>query len=206
VKSPYTYVVGAGDVLAIEVFDEPKLSHEVAVAPDGRITLPLLGQIEVTDRTLPQIADLVAARLVETETIPDPALAKVSVTLKESRSAQVQVWGEVGRQGAIPYRDRLSVVEAIGAVGGPHWGTANTEDVRIVRGALDDPLLIAVDLDNVLLAADKDVFLEPGDIVVVPEKWVTRFDRYLQQLLSPIRNVVGAGQQAAGLAVSPIAR
>jgi polysaccharide export outer membrane protein len=200
-KAPYRYLVGPGDVLSIAVFDEPKLEEkEVVVSPDGRMSFPLVGTVLVMDRTLAEVQDLVKGALIRTDRFADPKLLNVTVSLKESRSAQVQVVGEVGRQGPVKFHDRLSLVEALGAAGGVLWKTAKAESVGIVRGALDDPRFIAVDLENVLCGADKDVFLEPGDIVMVPPKYVTIMDRYVEQALSPIRSIVGTGEQGIGAA------
>ena len=121
----------------------------------------------------------------------------VTVTLRESHSAQVQVLGEIAKQGRVPYRDDLSVIQAIGEAGGPHWPTANMGSVRVVRGALDDPILFEVDVKNLLKAGEKDLYLEPGDIVVVPAKYVTRFARYIEQLLTPVGVAAGVAGTAS---------
>ncbi len=191
-------MVGPGDLLAIEVWKEDELTNDkVVVTPDGYIDFPLTGSIEVMDRTLSEVADRLVDRL--REFIQDPI---VTVELKESRSAQVQVYGEVKTQGPVPYRDRLSLVQAIGDAGGPEYRTAKFEAVHIVRGALDEPQLIALDLEYILEGVEKDVFLEPGDIVVVPPKYVTQFDRYVQQLLAPLAVASGTVGAAGGAAIT----
>jgi len=196
VKPSFVYRVGAGDVLNVEVFDETKLVRQITVSPDGTLILPLAGNIQVTDKTLPEVAELVVLGLIKSERFVDPKLLNVTVSLLQSRSAQVTIFGEVGRQGQVPYRDRMSVVDVIAESGGPSWQTAKMEDVKIVRGRLDDPLVMALDLENVMLAADKDIFLQPGDMVVVPPKYVTVMSRYVQQLLSPINSLMGTASQA----------
>jgi protein involved in polysaccharide export with SLBB domain len=150
----------------------------------------------VKDRTLTEIEGLLREEL--TKVIISPG---VYVTLAESRSARVFIFGEVGRQGPLPYHDGLSLGQALSFVG-INWATAKTETVRVVRGSLDDPSLYDIDFDNVLAAGDPDLFLEPGDMVFVPALYVTRLDRYTNQLLSPLRNLIGAGQQAAGAATT----
>lgn len=196
-KRPYIYRVGAGDVLQIEAFEEPGLQRAVTVSPDGYITFPLVGSVKVVDRTLPEIQEFVRTKLLDVLTEP-----VVTVALTQSNSLQVQMVGEIGRQGPLAFRDRMSVVEAIGLSGGVRWPTAKTEAVRIVRGRLDRPELIEVDLDHVLWAGEPDIFLEPGDIVIVPEKYVTRLDRFITQALSPIRNLMGAAREGATAAAT----
>ncbi len=196
VKPGYEYVVGPDDVLAVSVWGEgDELAREVTVSPDGEIELPLVGTVVVLDRTIPQVRELVTAGLSKYIEVP-----LVTVELRQSRSAQVQILGEVGRQGALPYRDRMSLVQALGLSGGVDWRTAKTEDVRVIRGALDDPTLIPIDLDHVLAAAEKDLFLQPGDIVLVPPKYVTVVDRYLSQLFAPLGIVSGTFGNAVSVA------
>lgn len=203
VKGAYAYTIGPGDLLEIEVWKEKDLTrNDVTVTPDGKISFPIIGVMAVQDKTLAYVADAITKKLGPNglDAVLSPL---VTVTLRQSRSAQVQVIGEVGRQGAIAYHNRLALIEALNASGGVAWASAKTEQVHIVRGSLDDPILIEVDLDNILIAAKRDIFLEPGDIVVVPPKSVTLFNRYLDQLLSPLRTVVGTASSAAGAAVLP---
>ena len=198
----YVYVVGPGDVLTIKVFDEAKLEEkEVVVTPDGKISFPLIGTISALDQTLSQVKDGVTASLVKTQRFADPKLLNVTVILKESKSAQVQVIGEVNHQGPVPFRQRMSLVDAIGAAYGCNWYTAKSESVHVVRGSLEAPKIIKVDLEDVMWAAEKNVYLEPGDIVVVPPKYVTQMDRWITQALSPIRGIFSAGREAAATAV-----
>jgi len=194
-RAPYLYTVGPYDVLEVEVWKEPDLKRKITVSPDGKITFPLAGSIDVADKTVQQVADLIRVRLKEV--LAEPF---VVVTLAESKSARVHVMGEVGRQGPILFRDRMSVTEAL-AEAGISWGTAKTEDVVVLRGALESPTVIEVDLDDIIDGEAKDVYLRPGDIVVLPPKRVTVVARYVIQLLAPITSITGAAQQAAGTAV-----
>jgi polysaccharide biosynthesis/export protein len=204
-KAQYQYTIGPGDNLAISIWKEEELSREtVVVSPDGTITYPLVGQLRVVDRTCSQAAELLRAKLAAH--LPAPV---VTVELAESRSQQVQVLGEVMRQAPIQFRDRMTLVEALSLVGGPIWPFAKTEEMRIVRGTLDDPKMIAIDLDLILEGQEKDVFLQPGDIVVLPAKHVTRFDRYVRQLLAPLgvggETAVDAGRAGLMLGTTTIA-
>lgn len=199
---PYQYRVGPGDILSVQVFRERDLQQVVTVDPGGRIAVPLAGSLLVRDRTLPEIADAVAAELRRTDALVEP---RVTVQLQESHSSQVQVLGEVARQRPIGYRDGLGLIAAIAEVGGPTWATAKLEAVHIVRGALDRPVLVAIDVEDVLDGETPDVRLRPGDIVVVPAKWVTVFDRYVTQALAPFRAIFGSAASAASApaAVAP---
>jgi len=199
--SDYVYRVGPVDVLTIEVWNEPGLEErEVTVTPDGFVSFPMVsGTLEVSDMTLAEVAHALRDKLLAV--LSDPI---VTVTLRESRSAQVQMLGEIGQQGRVPYRKDLSLIEAIAEAGGLGWETAKLADVRVVRGALVDPVLLEVDLENLLDAEQKDIFLEPGDIVVVPAKWVTRYSRYMTQLLAPVAVAIGAASTATLIGYGPV--
>ena len=69
--------------------------------------------------------------------------------------------------------------------------------VRVVRGALDDPVLFKINAKELLRGNEKDIYLEPGDIVVVPPKGVTRFARYIEQMLAPLGIMAGTAGSAA---------
>ncbi|HVY60752.1 MAG TPA: polysaccharide biosynthesis/export family protein [Planctomycetota bacterium] len=196
----YQYRVGAGDLLRVEVFREQALHEDVVVAPDGTFMFPLAGTITARDRTLSEVADAIAAGLRNAQQI---VISNVTVQLKESKSAQVSVIGETARQLRIPFRESMTACDAILEAGGPQWPTAKTEDTRVIRGRLDDPTIIELDLEDVLVGGAKDVVLQPGDIVVVPAKHVTVFARWSQQLVSPIGAMVGAGMSATGRAAAP---
>jgi protein involved in polysaccharide export with SLBB domain len=143
---------------------------------------------------------MVTARLLKSKGFTDPNLVKVTVLLRQSNAAQVHVVGEVGQQRNVPFSDRMGVVQAINLAGGVQWRTAKLESVRVVRGSLDHPTLIDLDLEDVYAGGERDVFLKPGDIVVVPPKYITMMDRYIQQLLSPISSLMGSTRQAAATA------
>jgi polysaccharide export outer membrane protein len=202
-RTPYVYRVGPLDVLAIAVWNEPGLEEvEVIVTPDGHISFPLVqGTVDVTDLTLSEIAAILRDKVLEL--LKEPT---VTVTLLESRSAQVQVLGEITRQGRVPYQKNLTLIEAVGEAGGVDWATAKVGAVRVVRGALSDPVLFDIDLNELLTAQKRDIRLEPGDIVVVPAKWVTRYSRYMTQLLQPIGIAVGAASTAGAVGQTPGSR
>lgn len=196
-RQPYVYTVGPGDVLEIEIWKardsggkEEDLKRPVTVTPDGRISFPLVGSLDVGGKTVQQVAELVRARVKTT--LADPF---VEVTLVESKSARIHVMGEVGKQGPIPFREGMSVAEAVSEAG-ILWPTAKTEDIVVLRGALERPTVIEYDLEDVIDGKAKDVYLRPGDIVVLPPKHVTVAARYLGQLLAPLGAITGAAGAA----------
>lgn len=176
----YVYRVGPDDVLAITVMREPELTRErLVVGPDGVLGLPGIDPVKVGGKTLIEAAQIVRAAYEKAMLTK----AQVGLTLIEMRSNRVLVMGEVRLMAPIPFREGMSITEAIATVGGYIPNFAKLEDCRIIRGAKAIP----VDLEDVFDGEEKDVDLEPGDIVVVPPKWITRFDRYVTQLFAPLR-------------------
>jgi polysaccharide export outer membrane protein len=198
IRPTYTYTVGSGDVLSISVWKESELTkQDVSVSPSGDIAFPLVGTLPVNHRTIPDVTTAIRAKLAEHLASPI-----VQVSLVKSNSSQIQVLGEVRNQQPVPWRDGLSLVQAISLAGGPTWAWAKVESCHIVRGTLDDPKFIQIDLEEVLKGNEKDVFLMPGDIVMVPPKGVTVYARWISQALAPIGLSATTAASAASTATT----
>jgi polysaccharide export outer membrane protein len=154
------YRLGAGDKLRIEVYGHPQLSQGVQIRPDGKITLPLVGDIMATGRTSIELRDAVAESLKEYVTNP-----VVTAIVQEATSAQVHVIGEVQRPGAQVLLGPLTVLQALAAAGGL-GEFAKKGDIRILRGANQAP--IPFKYKDALDGKIGPVFVQPGDTIVVP--------------------------------------
>jgi polysaccharide export outer membrane protein len=192
-QSPFVFKLGAGDRILVEVWKDETLTRELIVQPDGRITFPLAGTIEVAGKTLAEATGLVAERL--RAKIREPV---VTMTLLEFRSANFHVMGEVRAPGTYPYYEGDTVVSAVQRAGSFIPAYAAFWTIHLVRGPLDHPKVYEIGLDDVLDGRAEDVRIEPGDIVYVPPRWVTSFDRFVTQALSPLRVVTGAARDVAG--------
>ncbi len=160
-NAPYT--VGSGDLLSISVWKEKELSPTVTVRPDGKISMPLIGELAVTGMTPVQVAALLKARLQSI--VLDP---RVTVTVVEIHSRMVYITGEVGRPGAYPLNAPLDVLQLIAQAGGL-TEFASRKKIRIVKADSTDKG-IRFDYKSVLRSGDpsRNVPLAPGDTVVVP--------------------------------------
>ncbi len=107
------YRIGKEDVLDVVVFREPELSRVVPVRPDGRISLPLAGEVEAAGKTASELGRGLSKMLA-----PYVRDATVSVTVREINAARVFVLGEVVRPGGFPLRGPMNVVQAIAVAGG----------------------------------------------------------------------------------------
>ena len=154
------YRIGTDDVLGISVWDQKDLDQVVAVRPDGKISLPLVGEIDAGGST---VADL-AARLT-TQYAKTVRGAQVTVSVREIRSRTVFFLGGVVRPGPMQLTQELTVLQALSSVGGP-IATADLESAFVLRGQTRMPV-------NLLMIMQKgdmsqNVTLQPGDTVVVP--------------------------------------
>ena len=162
--SPVTgeYRLGAGDKLRIEVYKDTQVSQSVQIRPDGKITLPLVGDIEATDKTPLELRDQITKSLREYMTNPT-----VTVIVVEALSAVVFVTGEVAKSGPVPIHGPLNVVQAIAMAGGFNdW--AKKKDIRILRQGPTGVQTIHVNYKDAIEGEARPVYLKAGDTIVVP--------------------------------------
>jgi polysaccharide export outer membrane protein len=158
------YRLGAGDKLRIEVYGEPQLSQSLQVRPDGKITIPLIGDVVAANRTSLELTEAVTTSLKEYVTNP-----VVTVILQEANAAQVHVIGEVTRPGPQVMQGPLTVLQALSQAGGL-GEFAKRNDIRVLRRtASGTTTAIPFDYKAALKGQIEPVFLEPGDTVIVPD-------------------------------------
>ncbi len=159
------YRLTPGDKLRVEVYKDAQLSQSLQVRPDGKVTLPLLGDIVATDLTPIQLRDRIASELKEYVTNP-----VVTVIVVEASPVMVYVMGEVAQPGSIPMRGQMTVLQALAMAGG-FREFANTKDIRILRkaaGILKTVETIRFNYNDAVKGNAAPIFLSPGDMVVVP--------------------------------------
>jgi polysaccharide export outer membrane protein len=158
-----TYVIGASDVLTVTVWKEPTLSGSILVRPDGMISLPLLGDVQASGLTPPQLADQITTKLKKF--VQDP---NVSVVIGQIHSKIVYLLGEVGKKGPIDMTPGMTLLEAIGSAGGL-TEYANAKKIYILRDEGGKHLKIPVHYKEALKGdSTLDLALKPGDTIVVP--------------------------------------
>jgi protein involved in polysaccharide export with SLBB domain len=97
------------------------------------------------------------------------------------RSKVIHVMGEVARPGSVPFVRGANVVSALQAAGSCIPPTADTSEVRVIRDRMTSPRVFRVDLDKIAAAQDTDMYLEPGDLIFVPSRGITSWDRGVRQ-------------------------
>jgi polysaccharide biosynthesis/export protein len=159
------YRLAPGDKLRVEVYKDAQLSQSLQVRPDGKVTLPLVGDIVATDLTPIQLRDRIAASLKEYITNP-----VVTVIVVEASPVMVYVMGEVSNPGSIPMQGQMTVLQALAMAGG-FREFANTKDIRILRkgaGNSKSVQTIRFNYNDAVKGNLAPVFLSPGDMIVVP--------------------------------------
>ena len=157
------YRLGAGDKLRIEVYGESLLSQSLQVRPDGKITLPLVGDTTATGRTAMELRDAVTTSLKEYITNP-----VVTVMVVEAIAAQVYVIGEVATPGAQVMTGPMTVLQALAQAGGLKE-FADRGDIRILRKTNNTgTTAIPFNYKDAIKGRLAPVYLQPGDTVVVP--------------------------------------
>ena len=156
------YRLGPGDKLRVEVYREAQLSQSLQVRPDGKITLPLVGDFAAAGKTSLQLREGLAASLKEYITNP-----VVTVIVVEAIAAQVYVIGEVTTPQTLVMQGPMTVLQALAQVGGLRE-FADRDDLRILRKTQTGVQTIPFNYKKAVKGEVDPVFLQPGDTVVVP--------------------------------------
>ncbi len=164
------YRIGPGDTLKVSVFQNDELTATLPVRPDGKISTPLVEDMVAVGKTPSQLARDIEKSL--SEYIKAPKVSVV-VTIALSVYSQVKVIGQVKTPQSLPYRDGMTVLDAVLAVGGLSQFAAGNR-ARLVRTENGKQTEIKVKLDALLNDGDmkQNLALRPSDVLVVPE---TRF-------------------------------
>jgi polysaccharide biosynthesis/export protein len=159
---PTIYRIGPEDQLQISVWHEPELSGTPVVRPDGKITLPLIGDVYVVGQTPDALQALLTKNFKEF--VNDP---QVTVIPQQIRSRKVSLVGQVVRQGTYPLNGRVTVVQLI-AEGGGLGQFAKAKGIYILRKKNDQEIKIPVNYKDAVKGRGDNPILFPGDMVVVP--------------------------------------
>jgi polysaccharide biosynthesis/export protein len=156
------YRLGPGDKLRIEVYKDTQLSQSVQIRPDGKITLPLVGDVEASGRTPIELRDTIAKSLKEYITSPT-----VTVIVVEALASQVYVMGEVSHPGPMPMHGPTTILQALAMAGG-FKEFANTKDVRVLRPTATGTQTLRFNYKDAINGDIKPFYLRSGDTVIVP--------------------------------------
>ena len=159
------YIIGPSDILAINVWKDPELTRNVPVRPDGKITLPLIGEMQVSGLTALDVQRLVTQRLKEYVAKPE-----VTVIVQEVKSRSYVVVGKIVKPGSYGLAKPTTVLEAI-AIAGGFLEFAKPNKVYILRHQDDgSEIRLRFEYKKVInqRAPDQNIELKNGDTIVVP--------------------------------------
>ncbi|MES2116744.1 MAG: XrtA/PEP-CTERM system exopolysaccharide export protein [Pseudomonadota bacterium] len=162
------YVIGAGDVLNINVWRNPEVSLSVPVRPDGKVTTPLVEDMQAAGKTSTQLARDVEKALGKY--IQQPMVTVIVTSFVGPYSQQIRVIGQAARPQALPYRQGMSLMDVLIAVGGITDFAAGNK-ANIIRTVDGRQLSLAVRLQDLVRDGDisANVAMRPGDVLVIPE-------------------------------------
>jgi polysaccharide export outer membrane protein len=166
-KVDSTYIIGPGDTLQIFVWRQPELSVSVPVRPDGKVSTPLVEDIVAVGKTPSQLAREMEKVLSEYVRSPQ---VNVIVSQPISTYSQVKIIGQVAKPQALPFREGITALDAVLAVGGlaPFAAGNRAKVVRTEKGKQRE---LKLKLDDLINHGDmsQNILLQPGDVLVVPE-------------------------------------
>lgn len=157
------YRIGKEDVVSVEVWKDPNLSAKVPVRPDGKITLPMVGDIVAEGHTAKELQAQITQKLAPM--VNEPVVA---VMVSEINAAKFFVLGEVTHPGAYPVKSDMNVLQALALAGGPtEW--ANRGSIVVIRHGSDGKdTRYNVNYREITSGKAQAIELVPGDTVFVP--------------------------------------
>lgn len=162
------YILGPEDVLEISVWKNNDLSKQVQVRPDGRISLPLVGDVSAVGKTASQLTDEISGRLRAYMENPT-----VSILVREVNSYQIYVLGEVNKPGKYPLKSKLTLLQAVTVAGGFTPVAARNKIVVFRFGKESEGMTkIKASYDDIVIrdGSNQNIELKPGDLIVVPSE------------------------------------
>jgi len=159
-----SYTIGPEDVLEIQVWKEPDFSRQVLVRPDGKITLPLVGDILASGMNTMSLNALLTEKLEDFVSNPE-----VTVIVVESHSKNFYIIGKINRPGTYPLSPNMTVLQALSVAGGlAEWADKNS--IRIIRRLSGKEEIIKFDYKKVISGKklEQNILLKPNDTIIVP--------------------------------------
>ncbi|SDO42196.1 polysaccharide export outer membrane protein [Rhodoferax sp. OV413] len=167
--SGYNYIIGPGDSLNIIVWRNPELSMSVPVRPDGKLTTPLVDELVVQGKTSVEVAREIEGAL--SKFVRDPVVTVIVTGFIGPYSEQIRVVGEAAKPQTLPYKNKMTVLDVMIAVGGL-TDFADGNGATILRTSEGDKRY-SVRLKDLIRRGDVsgNVEMRPGDILIIPQGW-----------------------------------
>ena len=168
-SADYNYLIGPGDVLNIIVWRNPELSMTVPVRPDGKLTTPLVDELVAQGKNSVEVARDIEKLLGKY--VRDPVVTVVVTSFVGPYSEQIRVVGEAAKPQSLPYRQKMTLLDVMIAVGGlTDFAAGNS--ATILRGGAGGTQY-SVRLQDLIRRGDvsANVEMKPGDILIIPQSF-----------------------------------
>ncbi len=158
------YKIGPQDIVRIDVWKEPDISRTIPVRPDGKISLPLLNDVQASGLSALQLGNSIREGLTKYLTSP-----QVTVTVTEINSRRIYLTGEINRAGALPLLPNMTVLQAL-AAGGGFTQFAKLKSIYVLRSEDGKQVKHPFNYKEVRNGKNQEqnILLLPGDVIVVP--------------------------------------
>lgn len=166
----HDYLIGPGDTVNITVWRNPEVSQSVPVRPDGKITTPLVQDLNASGKTSSELARDIEKSLEKF--IQQPIVTVIVTNFVGPYSEQIRVIGQAAKPQALPYRERMSLMDVMIAVGGVTEFAAGNKAV-LIRNVDGKQEKYGVRLNDLIKSGDlsANTFMRPGDVLVIPESF-----------------------------------
>lgn len=164
------YRIGVDDRVQVTVWRNPELSVTAPVRPDGKISVPIIGDVEAGGRTPSEVAEIIRGKL--SAYIREPNVAVIMTELRSHEFlSRVRVTGAVRTPRSMPHRQGMSVLDAVLEAGGVN-DFASPNRTRLYRKVKDKVEVVEIELGDILKKGrlESNVLLRPGDVITVPER------------------------------------
>lgn len=158
------FLIGPDDVLNIYVWKEPDLIQDVTVLPDGKITFPLIGEIQAQGRTVTELKDSITERLQSFVTAPE-----VTVIVRQINSRRIYTLGKLNSPGPYPLAAGMTVIQALSTAGGlAQW--ADDKNILVIRREGTEEVQHKFNYSQYISGKNRkqNILLKPNDTIVVP--------------------------------------
>lgn len=168
-QAEYQYRLGPGDQIHIAVWRNPELSGQFPIRPDGKITAPLFEDLPASGKTPSELARDIEAKL--SKFVRNPSVSVTVAQFVGNTREQVRVIGQANRPAALPYTQKMTLLDVMITVGGITDFAAGNRAV-LIRGSEKDKQY-RIRLEDLLRGGDASADIEvlPGDVIMIPEGW-----------------------------------
>lgn len=175
------YRLNAGDVIELTFFYNPELNQKVQIRPDGRVSLPLIGEVQLAHKNVPIVINELDEQYKKAG-VKTPA---INLQIASFANQKIYVGGEVLRPGPIPMPGELTVMDAVMEAGGIKHTGKTTEVVLIRNGGEAGAIrrLISIRAENGTVSEAANTVLLPFDVILVPETKIAQADRWVDQYI-----------------------